>query len=227
MKLVAIASGGLDSTVMVYALRAEGHELALLTFDYGQRHRKEIEYARRTARRVGLPHEVVNIADVSRLLRSALTSPDIPVPEGPYAPDTMQHTVVPNRNAIFLSIAAGYALSTGREGVAIAVHAGDHPVYPDCRPSFIEAFERMVQIATESSLRIVAPFIRMNKEDIVALGARLGVPFEDTWSCYRGGDRHCGVCPTCLERKAAFRKAGVEDPTEYEEAEDVSHRQNL
>lgn len=227
MKIVAIASGGLDSTVMVYALRAEGHELALLTFDYGQRHRKEIEFACKTAERLGLSHEVVNIRDVSRLLRSALTTPDIPVPEGPYAPGTMQHTVVPNRNAIFLSIAAGYALSIGFEGVALAVHAGDHPVYPDCRPSFIQAFEHMVRIATDSDLWILAPFVNKKKEEIVALGARLGVPFEDTWSCYRGGERHCGVCPTCLERKEAFRRAGVPDPTVYEEVHHVPYRQSL
>lgn len=229
--MVAIASGGLDSTVMIYALRERGDTLHLLTFDYGQRHRKEIIYAQKLAQRLGLPHEVVDISDVSRLLSSALTRGDLDVPKGPYREDTMSLTVVPNRNALFLSIASGFAISIGYDAVALAVHRGDHPVYPDCRPEFVRAYETMVRIATDTPLRILAPFVQMTKEEIVALGARLGVPFEETWSCYQGRAQHCGVCPTCIERRQAFQRAGVQDPTVYEavykEEGNVSNRQSL
>jgi 7-cyano-7-deazaguanine synthase len=217
---VAVVSGGLDSTVMAYALRAEGHRLHAISFDYGQRHRRELDCARALAADLGAPWELVDLraAGITRLLAgSALTDESIEVPEGHYADESMRATVVPNRNAVMLALACALAGSIGAGAVAFAVHAGDHPIYPDCRPEFVEAFEAMERVAMQgmAELRILAPFVQLTKQDIVRLGAEHGVPFERTWSCYKGGELHCGRCGTCHERREAFALAGVADPTMY------------
>lgn len=153
---------------------------------------------------------------VSLLHGSALTDPAVSVPDGHYTEDSMKATIVPNRNAIMLAIGCAAAYSSSAEVVALAVHAGDHFIYPDCRPDFIDAFERMERLAMEMpTLRIETPFLRRTKADIVRTGADLGVPFEETWSCYKGGTSHCGTCGTCVERREAFAVAGVPDPTRY------------
>jgi 7-cyano-7-deazaguanine synthase len=153
------------------------------------------------------------------LLKGSALTDDISVPHGHYAASNMAITVVPNRNAIMLSVAYGVAVAEGAEVVATGVHAGDHFIYPDCRPEFIEAFDRMQKKAVEGfgdeSLRLYAPFLRWTKAEIVAAGARLGVPYADTWSCYEGGEMHCGLCATCGERRASFVEAGLDDPTVY------------
>jgi 7-cyano-7-deazaguanine synthase len=166
-----------------------------------------------------VPHDVVDISAVGQLLTgSALTSGEA-VPEGHYAEDTMRITVVPNRNAIMLAITFGVAAAEQAEAVAAAVHGGDHFIYPDCRPDFIEAFETMQRHALEglASITLYTPFVRLSKTDIVREGAQLAVPFAETWSCYQGGERHCGRCGTCVERREAFHLAGIEDPTLYED----------
>lgn len=220
MKIVAVVSGGLDSTVMAHVLQAEGHDLHAISFDYGQRHRRELDCARALAGDLGVPWELVDLhaAGVTRLLGgSALTDAVVEVPEGHYADESMRATVVPNRNAMMLTIACALAGSISAEAVAFAVHGGDHPIYPDCRPEFVRAFEAMERIAMDApGLRILAPFVEMTKADIVRLGASHGVAFERTWSCYNGRERHCGRCGTCYERREAFQLAGVADPTAYE-----------
>lgn len=218
--IVAIVSGGMDSVTLGYLLREQGHKLHLISFDYGQRHRKELDYARRCAERLSAQYHSIDLQNLSILLGgSALTDSDVAVPDGHYAEETMKITVVPNRNAIMLSIAAGYAVSVGAKGIAAAIHAGDHFIYPDCRPEFAQAFEHMVKLATEGfsdpEFRFLTPFINKSKAEIVTIGTRLGVPFEDTWSCYKGLEFHCGTCGTCVERKEAFLLAGVIDPTKY------------
>lgn len=223
---VTVVSGGLDSVVMACLLASRGVEQTVISFNYGQRHARELEYAARTAEALGARHHLVDLSALAGVLTgSALTDADIEVPDGHYSDESMRATVVPNRNAIFLSIATGLAVSISADAVAIAVHAGDHPIYPDCRPAFITAFERQARIANEGfarpGLRIEAPFLTSTKADIVRLGAELGVDFSATWSCYRGGDRHCGTCGTCVERREAFRDAGVVDPTEYVVADDA------
>jgi 7-cyano-7-deazaguanine synthase len=165
---------------------------------------------------------VADISEVGRLLSgSALTDEGVDVPYGHYAAENMAVTVVPNRNAIMLSIAYGVAVARSASLVACAVHAGDHYVYPDCRPEFIDAFDRMQRLAVEGfgdpNLSLYAPFMRKTKAEIVELGTALGVPYEETWSCYEGGKFHCGLCGTCTERKEAFQLVGVPDPTEYRE----------
>ncbi len=188
--------------------------------DYGQRHLKELEYARLCAESLGAEFDVVDISGIGRLLKGSALIDDVPVPHGHYAAPNMAVTVVPNRNAIMLSIAYGVAVAEGAELVAICVHAGDHFVYPDCRPAFIQAFDAMQREAVEGfgdeSLRLYAPFVDWTKADIVSAGVRLGVPYADTWSCYEGGMVHCSKCGTCVERIEAFKLAGVRDPTVYE-----------
>ncbi|MBF9232889.1 7-cyano-7-deazaguanine synthase QueC [Microvirga alba] len=217
MKTIVVCSGGLDSVTLAYKVAAERTLTRLVSFDYGQRHRKELDAARACASRLGVPHDIVDISAVGRCLTgSALTSGE-PVPEGHYAKDTMRITVVPNRNAIMLAIAFGMAAADEADAVAAAVHGGDHFIYPDCRPDFIEAFETMQRHALEGLAKIAlyTPFVRLSKADIVREGARLGVPFAETWSCYQGGDVHCGRCGTCVERREAFHLAGQDDPTPY------------
>ncbi|MGO4705321.1 7-cyano-7-deazaguanine synthase QueC [Microvirga sp. 2MCAF38] len=219
MKTLVVCSGGLDSVTLAHKVAAERVLTRLVSFDYGQRHKKELDSARACAARLGVPHDVVDIAAVGRLLTgSALTSGEA-VPEGHYAEDSMRVTVVPNRNAIMLAIAFGIAAAEEADAVAAAVHGGDHFIYPDCRPDFIEAFETMQRHALDGFAKIAlyTPFVRLNKADIVREGARLGVPFGETWSCYQGGDLHCGRCGTCVERREAFHLAGVDDPTSYED----------
>lgn len=219
--VVVTVSGGLDSVTLAHTLAADGHDLVCLSFDYGQRHAKEVAFARSCAARLGADHHVVDLRSVGALLAgSALTDTAVAVPEGHYTDASMAVTVVPNRNAIMLAIAVGVATARGAAAVATAVHAGDHAVYPDCRPAFIQAAEREARIANEGfvaeDFRVLAPFVAQTKADIVRRGAAVGVPFAETWSCYVGGERHCGRCGTCVERREAFELAGVADPTVYE-----------
>ena len=218
--VVTTLSGGLDSVTLAHELAADGHDVVALSFDYGQRHAKEIAHAARCADRLGAEHHVVDLRSVGALLTgSALTDPGVEVPEGHYTDASMASTVVPNRNAIMLSVAVGVAVARGAEAVATAVHAGDHAIYPDCRPAFIEAIEHEARVANEGFIaegfQVRAPFLHLNKDEIVRRGAALGVPFEETWSCYVGEELHCGRCGTCVERREAFELARVADPTRY------------
>lgn len=210
----------MDSVTLAYLLASEGFFLHLLSIDYGQRHLKELEYARLCAERLDAEFDVADISGVGKLLKGSALTDDVPVPHGHYAAPNMAITVVPNRNAIMLAIAYGVAVAEGAEVVATGVHAGDHFVYPDCRPEFVEAFDEMQKKAVEGfgdeSLRLYAPFTKWTKADIVATGARLSVPYADTWSCYEGGEMHCGLCATCGERRASFVEAGLDDPTAYQ-----------
>jgi 7-cyano-7-deazaguanine synthase len=197
----------------------KGYDLYLLSLDYRQRHKKEIAFAKRCAKRLQASLDVIDISSVGRLLSGSALTDDIDVPHGHYAAENMAVTVVPNRNAIMLFIAYGVDVARRAALVACAMHAGDHYVYPDCRPEFIEAFDRMQRYAVEGfgdpNLRLYAPFMHKTKSEIAEIGAALGVPYEDTWSCYEGGELHCGLCGTCNERKEAFQHASVPGPTEH------------
>jgi 7-cyano-7-deazaguanine synthase len=206
---------------LAHLLHHRGHSpLHLVSIDYGQRHLRELDDARACAQRLDARWDVVELRSLGRLLAgSALTDAAVEVPDGHYADESMRSTVVPNRNAVMLAVAHAVAVAEGARVVAAAVHSGDHPVYPDCRPEFVDAFRRMQTLATEGFAPpdlLVTPFLHLDKAGIVRTGARLGVPFERTWSCYRGGVRHCGRCGTCVERREAFALAGVGDPTAYE-----------
>lgn len=218
-KAIAIVSGGLDSVTLAYLLRAEGYQLHLVSFDYGQRHKKELAFAELCARRLKADFDSIDLSHLGHYLRGSALTDDIEVPDGHYAEPNMAITVVPNRNAIMLSIAYGLAVAENAEVVAIGAHGGDHFIYPDCRPEFINAFDAMQRHAVEGfsnpKLKLAAPFLHLGKHQIVKLGSALQVPYRDTWSCYKGGDKHCGTCGTCVERREAFELADVPDPTEY------------
>jgi len=242
---IAVFSGGLDSTTMVYGMLDSGKTPHLLSFNYGQRHKKELVFAERTAQLLGLRWDCIDLSGITGLIsNSALTSKgredwsdaqaiapgfvgpiydaEIEVPEGHYAEDNMKATVVPNRNMIMLSIAAGVAVNNSYDSVYTAVHAGDHFVYPDCRPQFIMATNAAAVLGNEGfgalpkleELQavpsfIMAPYLNISKADIASEAIRLKVPFENTWSCYKGESMHCGKCGTCVERLEAIHEAHV------------------
>ena len=210
----------MDSTVLLYHLRASGYEIVTLSINYGQRHQKELDSARAVCELNGLRHEVADLRSITHLLGgSSLTEEQVDVPEGHYAAENMKVTVVPNRNMIMLSLAIGYAITLRAPYVAYGAHAGDHTIYPDCRPEFASAVNTAAMLADWHQVELLRPFARMTKADIAKRGSELDVPFGLTWSCYKGGRVHCGRCGTCVERREAFELAGLADPTEYEEAQ--------
>jgi 7-cyano-7-deazaguanine synthase len=221
MKVIVICSGGMDSVSLAYRTAAAGDLHALLSFDYGQRHSKELDFAAACALRLGVPHHVIDITSVGAVLGGSALTDDIDVPDGHYAEETMKVTIVPNRNAIMLAIAFGMAAAQKADAVATAVHGGDHFIYPDCRPGFIDAFQTMEDRAMEgyAQVQLLTPYVTGSKADIAVDGAKYGTPFAETWSCYKGGDLHCGRCGTCVERREAFYLAGLDDPTEYADAD--------
>lgn len=220
-KTLVICSGGLDSVTLAYKIAQEGELAGLLSFDYGQRHKKELLFAEKCAKALGVSFDIIDISGVGKALSGSALTDDIDVPDGHYAESSMKATVVPNRNAIMLSIAYGIASARDLDKVATAVHGGDHFIYPDCRPEFISSFQEMQNHALEglSQIELYTPFLNKTKADIAAAGAELDVPFADTWSCYKGGDIHCGRCGTCVERIEAFDIAGIADPTIYADSE--------
>ena len=216
MKAVVLFSGGLDSTVVVQQLIHDQASVRLLSINYGQRHKKELSHSSRIATSMNLPHRILDLPDLAELLSgSSLTDSSVELPEGHYAEESMKSTVVPNRNMILLAMAAGYALSIDFDTVAYAAHAGDHTIYPDCRPVFADAMQNALQLADWKDLRLHRPFVNLTKAELVRIGAKLGAPLHLTWSCYAGEESHCGKCGTCVERKEAFEVAKITDPTEY------------
>lgn len=219
MKTLVVCSGGLDSVSLAHKVAAEHTLIGLISFNYGQRHLKELEFAAKAAERLGVPHDIIDITAIGQHLTGSALTDDLEVPDGHYAEETMKVTVVPNRNAIMLTIAFGLAAARQADAVAVAVHGGDHFIYPDCRPAFIDSFQAMQNHALDgyASVQLFAPFVHVSKAEIVRQGAACNTPFADTWSCYKGGHNHCGRCGTCVERREAFYLAGIEDPTEYED----------
>ncbi len=217
MNVVVLCSGGMDSVAALYWARREHRITAVASFDYGAKHNhREIPFAAEHAARLGARHEIITLDFVNRLFASDLLKSGGDVPEGHYEAANMKQTVVPFRNAIMLSIACGLAESLGAEGLVIAAHGGDHAIYPDCRQDFMRAMGDAMRLGTYAGVQLLRPFIAMNKAQIAATGAELGLDFGRTWSCYKGGGVHCGTCGTCVERREAFLTAGLTDPTPYE-----------
>lgn len=217
MEVVVLCSGGMDSVTALYWAAREHTVAAVLSFDYGSKHNhRELPLAAEHAGRLGVRHEVIALDFVGRLFDSALLQKGGAIPDGHYQAESMKQTVVPFRNGIMLAIACGFAESAGVAGLVIAAHGGDHAIYPDCREDFMRAMGEAMALGTYAGIRLVRPFITMNKAQIAAEGSRLGVDFARTWSCYKGGAVHCGRCGTCVERREAFALAGLPDPTAYE-----------
>lgn len=213
---IIVLSGGMDSVTMLYEFASEIK--VAVSFDYGSKHNaKEIPFAALHCQRLGIQHIVIPLDFMTRYFKSSLLMGGEDIPEGNYDDENMKSTVVPFRNGIMLSVAAGLAESHGLKRLFIANHFGDHAIYPDCRAGFIKAMSEAVSEGTYEHIRIEAPYTGINKTDIAKRGAKLGINYAETWSCYKGGEKHCGKCGTCMERKEAFREAGLIDPTIYEE----------
>ena len=214
-KVLCILSGGIDSTVLLYDLIAQDYDVSAITFNYGQRHAKEIQYAIKTCTELGVKHKIGPISQIRQLLYGSSLTGGKPVPEGHYEDVSMKQTVVANRNSILINLAMAWAISKNIPTIAYGAHGGDHEIYPDCREIFVEKINDLAKVVHYWPLEVIAPYLTKRKEDIVKLGVGLDVPFENTWSCYKGGMYHCARCGTCTERKEAFKLAGVEDPTIY------------
>ena len=212
---VLILSGGMDSTTLLYDYR---DRIALaVSFDYGSNHNeKEIPFARFHAKKLGIEHITIPLAFMPQYFKSSLLEGSDAIPEGHYAADNMKSTVVPFRNGIMLAIAAGIAESRGLKFVMMANHGGDHTIYPDCRPEFVKAMSQATRTGTFPGIEILAPYTNLTKSDIAMLGKTLCIDYTKTWSCYKGGEHHCGKCGTCVERKEALADAGIKDETIYE-----------
>ena len=213
---VIIVSGGMDSITLLYDKK---DEIALgISFDYGSNHNaKEIPFAEMHCKRLGIKHITINLDFMHQYFKSSLLQGAEAIPEGHYADENMKSTVVPFRNGIMLSIAIGIAESNHLKKVLIANHGGDHTIYPDCRPQFIEAIDAAANAGTFVNVCVEAPYTNITKGDIARIGKRLGLDYTETWSCYKGGEKHCGKCGTCIERKEALQEADIHDATEYEE----------
>ena len=214
---MVLCSGGMDSVAALHWAAREHTVMAVASFDYGAKHNhRELPFAGEHAAQLGVRHEIIAMEFVNRLFSSDLLKSGGDIPEGHYEAANMKQTVVPFRNAIMLSIACGFAESIGAEGLVIAAHGGDHAIYPDCREDFMRAMSDAMRLGTYAGVQLLRPFIAMDKAAIAAAGAKLGVDFARTWSCYKGGALHCGRCGTCVERREAFAHAGLADPTTYE-----------
>ncbi|MBU6183028.1 MAG: 7-cyano-7-deazaguanine synthase QueC [Verrucomicrobia bacterium] len=218
-KVVVLCSGGMDSVACLYEIARTHEAVHSLSFHYGSKHNdREIPFARLHSEKLGIPHSVVRLDFIAEQFESALLAKGGEIPKGHYEEQSMKQTVVPFRNGIMLSIAAGFAESKGADALAIAAHSGDHAIYPDCREGFMAAIADAIRLGTYAGIEVLRPFIAMDKARIAARGAELGVDFSQTWSCYVGGEIHCGECGTCVERREAFLLAGLPDPTHYASA---------
>ena len=212
---IIVLSGGLDSTTLLYEYQSR---IALaVSFDYGSNHnRRELAFAALHCERLGIKHLIIPLDFIHQYFHSSLLSGADAVPEGNYDDENMRSTVVPFRNGIMLAVAAGLAEDNGLQQIMMANHAGDHAIYPDCRPAFVQARDNAVQAGTYNGVRLFTPYTSLTKADIARRGKALGIDYSETWSCYKGGEHHCGKCGTCTERIEALREAGVEDNTIYE-----------
>lgn len=213
---IIIVSGGMDSVTLLYDYK---DRIALgISFDYGSNHNaKEIPFAKLHCERLGIKHITIPLDFMHQYFKSSLLEGADAIPEGHYQDENMKSTVVPFRNGIMLAIAAGMAESYGLSHVMIANHGGDHAIYPDCRPEFISAMSNATEAGSYNGVTVLAPYTNITKGNIARRGKELGIDYNETWSCYKGGEKHCGKCGTCVERKEALHYAGIEDTTEYEE----------
>ena len=215
-KVVVIYSGGMDSFTVLNKALQQGHEVYALSFDYGQRHVKELKVAAQVCEKLGVSHKIVDISAINQLIGGSSLTDDIEVPEGHYEEESMKSTIVPNRNMILLSLAVGYAVSLKASKVYYGAHSGDHAIYPDCRPEFVQKMDDVCRIANYDAVEIFSPYLNNTKIDILTDGLKMGLDYSQTWTCYHGRDKACGKCGACQERLEAFALNNVTDPIEYE-----------
>jgi len=215
-KVVVIFSGGMDSFTVLNRALKDGKEVYALTFDYGQKHVKEIACASKVCQQLGVAHKVIDISAINQLLAGSSLTDDIEIPEGHYEAESMKSTVVPNRNMILLSLAVGYAVSVKASQVYYGAHSGDHAIYADSRPEFVMKMNDVCKIANYEAVEIFSPYLTNNKSDILTDGLKMGLSYENTWTCYNGREKACGKCGACQERLEAFADNNVTDPLAYE-----------
>lgn len=215
-KVVVIYSGGMDSFTVLHRALRDGHDVYALSFHYGQRHAKELDYAARVCSAQNIPHKIVDIRSINQLLAGSSLTDNIDIPQGHYEEESMKSTVVPNRNMILLSLAIGYAVSIDAETVYYGAHSGDHAIYPDCRPEFVRKMNEVSLIANYEPVRIEVPYLDNDKIAILADGLSMGLDYSNTWTCYEGRELACGKCGACVERLEAFAKNQVVDPLTYQ-----------
>ena len=215
-KVVVIYSGGMDSFTVLNKALQQGHDVYALSFDYGQRHVKELKVAANVCEKLNVPHKIVDISAINQLIGGSSLTDDIDVPEGHYEEESMKSTIVPNRNMILLSLAVGYAVSLKASKVYYGAHSGDHAIYPDCRPEFVKKMDDVCRIANYDEVEIVSPYLKNSKIDILTDGLKMGLDYGKSWTCYNGREKACGKCGACQERLEAFEKNNVTDPLSYE-----------
>lgn len=215
-KVVVIYSGGMDSFTVLNRAIKDGKEVYALSFDYGQKHVKELKCASDVCQELNVQHKVIDISAINQLLAGSSLTDDIEIPEGHYEAENMKSTVVPNRNMILLSLAVGYAVSVGASQVYYGAHSGDHAIYPDCRPEFVLKMNDVCQIANYEPVEIFSPYLNVSKTDILTDGLKMGLDYSNTWTCYNGREKACGKCGACQERLEAFRDNNATDPLAYE-----------
>lgn len=215
-KVVVIYSGGMDSFTLLNESVAQGKKVYALSFNYGQKHSKELHYAQKVCDQLGIPHKVVDITAIHQLLLGSSLTDDIEIPDGHYEEESMKSTVVPNRNMVMLSLAIAYAVSVEANAVLFGAHGGDHAIYPDCRPEFVEKMAAVSRVANYEEVDVQAPYIHLNKTEILTRGLELGLDYGKSWTCYKGRERACGKCGACQERIEAFAENQQTDPLLYE-----------
>lgn len=215
-KVVVIYSGGMDSFTVLHRALRDGHDVYALSFHYGQKHAKELDYAARVCAAQSIPHKIVDIRSINQLLAGSSLTDNIDIPQGHYEEESMKSTVVPNRNMILLSLAIGYAVSIDAEAVYYGAHSGDHAIYPDCRPEFVRKMNDVSLIANYEPVRIEVPYLDNDKVEILADGLQMGLDYANTWTCYEGRELACGQCGACVERLEAFTKNNLSDPLQYQ-----------
>jgi len=215
-KAVVVLSGGMDSTTLLYDVLKQVFEVSAVSFDYNQKHKKELQMAKETCNSLNIPHKIISLSVLNDIAPSALTRDDWDIPEGHYAGENMKETVVPNRNMVMLSLATSYAIGIKAKYLFYGVHSGDHAIYPDCRPDFYNYMQAAIMRADWNEVLLRAPYVNIDKGDIVIKGKELNVDYSKTWTCYKGKGKACGKCGSCVERLEAFEKANIKDPIEYE-----------
>jgi 7-cyano-7-deazaguanine synthase len=211
-KCIIVLSGGIDSSTVAYWAKKQGYNIFAITFRYGQIATKEIECAQKIAEKLEIPIKVIDLSTLKEIFTGVTSLCDETIP---MTSNFSQSIIVPFRNAIFLSVAVAYAVSIGANRIFYGAQGSDEQFYPDCRKEFYKTFEKTARLGTNKEILVEAPFNNISKSDIIKIGTELGVPFNLTWSCYLNGQKHCGTCESCINRKKAFNEAGLPDPTEY------------
>ena len=214
-KIIVVYSGGLDSFTLLNEAIRSGKDVSALSFDYGQKHSKELHFVENFCSQESIDSKIVDVSSIKELFQGSSLTDEIDIPKGHYEDDSMKSTVVPNRNMILISLALGYAVTKEAEEVWFGAHAGDHAIYPDCRPEFVEKMDAVARIANYSPIAVKAPYIAMSKTEILAIGLNMQLDYGLTWTCYEGKELACGICGACHERLESFAANNVIDPIKY------------